>query len=290
MNNKYNDFLLADIAKSMQFTLGILCDIDAQREVAKLLVDSIEGDDDPFDVTERSGKILPTDKWDGYDVVISKGSTVWNVDMSFVTQGEHVSAGYAEIDFDEMSTIIHRVVSEKAYTNETYLAEVVKAIRWYMNAQPNEDKDVAVWNDYVGYTGDGDTIYSSLSDLARDFYAHDPAELARAMFFGDLKGWDDYVYINGYGNICSITDLGEHISYDNLVLWLYSQGRVELRVNVQAGDPDGETWDVETVGTNVSLEEVIENVKRELSHEIEMGYVTVDPSTWLIDIDVLEIK
>lgn len=283
---KYNEQLLADITGAMYQHSGVMCDLTYRIEVAKLLVDSIEGEDTPSDVIGFSGHILPTQTWDGFSVKIADCIYTWGVE---VFCGSNIVGG-AVIPDDEMSIIIRRVESEKAYTNETYLAEVVKAIRWYMNAQPNEDKDVAVWNDYVGYTGDGDTIYSSLSDLARDFYAHDPAELARAMFFGDLKAWDDYVYINGYGNICSIEDLGEHISYDNLALWLYSQGRVEVRVNVQAGEPGEETWDVEIEGTNVSLDDIIERVKHELQHEIEIGDVVLDPATWLIDIDVLEIK
>lgn len=290
MNNKHNDCLLADIARSMRFNLGILCDTTAQREVAKLLVDSIEGDDDPWEVTEFSGKIFPTEKWDGYDVEISNGSTLWNIDVFFTTPSEQISAGHAEIDLDAMSTIIRQVIDASPLDNERHLKSIVRAVKRYMSYRSNEDKDVAEWNDYVGYTGDGDTIYSSLSDLARDFYAHDPEELARAMFHGDLKGWNDYVYINGYGNICSIEDLGEHISYDNLASWLYSQGRVTVRVNVQAGEPGEETWDVEIEGNNVSLEDVIERVKHELQHEIEMGYVVLDPATWLIDIDVLGIE
>lgn len=109
------------------------------------------------------------------------------------------------------------------------------------------------------------------------------------MFHGDLRDWDDYVYINAYGNICSITDLGEHISYDNLALWLYSQGRVTLKVEVYVEHGE-ESWDVEFTGTNVSLDVITDKVTEELSHEIEMGYVKTDPKTWKISLTVEEIE
>ncbi len=39
------------------------------------------------------------------------------------------------------------------------------------------------------------------------FFADDPMEAARAAYFGNIKSWmDDYIYINGYGNLESMSE------------------------------------------------------------------------------------
>lgn len=286
----YNDVLLADISNAMTFKLGILCDCDARRAVARLLVDSIEGSSTPWEVTEFCGYIFPTDKWDGYTVEISQSETLnWMIDVFFDTPVEKILAGHAEVDCDAMTTIIHRVLDELLLDNERHVRSIVRAIESYMSYRSETGIDVVEWNDFVANTGDGDTIYCNLEELARYHYADNVEELVRAMFFGDLRDWDDYVYINGYGNICSIADLGDHISYDALAEWLYSQGRVAIKVEVYVEHGD-ESWDVEFTDTDVSLDVITDKVTEELSHEIEMGYVKNDPRTWRISLTVEEIK
>lgn len=288
---KYNEQLLADITRAMYQHSGVMCDATYRIEVAKLLVDSLEGEETPNDVEEITGHILPTETWDGYEVVMTDCADVWDIEVFCTTNNaDKTLVGRSFVADDDMANLRYRITRNKGYTPESYLTQVVKAISWYMKARANDERDVAKWNEYARYTYGGATIYSNLSELAREMYAENPVELARAMFFGDLKGWNDYVYINGYGNICSIEDLGEYISYDNLALWLYSQNRVALKVNVQVGEPGEETWDVVVKGDSVSLEDIIERVKHELYYEIEVGDVTLDPATWLIDIDVLGIE
>lgn len=288
--NKYNAILLADISNAMQFRLGILCDCNARREVAMLLVDSIAGDEDPWEVTERSGNVFSTDKWDGYDVEISQSKSLnWMIDMFFNTPTERILAGHAELDSAAMSTIINQVLDELPLGNERHLKSIVREIKSYMSYRSDTRIDVVEWNDFVANTGGGDTIYFSLEELARCYYADNVEELVRAMFFGDIQGWNDYVYINGYGNICSISDLGAHILYDALAEWLYSQGRVTIKVEVYVEHGD-ESWDVEFTDTDVSLDVITDKVTEELSHEIEMGYVKNDPKTWKISLTTEKIE
>lgn len=77
-----------------------------------------------------------------------------------------------------------------------------------------------LWNEYCQEEGDmGDFIYSSIEDLEEFFPS--PLEMARAVFFGSLENWQDKVYLNAYGNICSAWAI-EHspIDIELLANWL----------------------------------------------------------------------
>lgn len=40
-----------------------------------------------------------------------------------------------------------------------------------------------------------------------NYFSENPAEAARAVFFGDIQSWmDDYIRFNGYGNLESISE------------------------------------------------------------------------------------
>ena len=74
--------------------------------------------------------------------------------------------------------------------------------------QLNFDKLVGLWNSYC-YSGNGsadEAIYNSIEELS-DSGILTGIELTRAVFFGDVRGWNDLVSFNGYGNLYSVYDL-----------------------------------------------------------------------------------
>lgn len=67
------------------------------------------------------------------------------------------------------------------------------------------DKLVQLWNEYASefYS---EHIYNDVEEFA-SIAENDGLELARKVFFGKVRLWDDHVYINGYGNFESCWDL-----------------------------------------------------------------------------------
>lgn len=57
------------------------------------------------------------------------------------------------------------------------------------------------WNEYASENG-YEQIYDSVEEFAANFET-EGAELARMVFFGDVKNWIDMVYLNSYGNFQS---------------------------------------------------------------------------------------
>jgi hypothetical protein len=84
------------------------------------------------------------------------------------------------------------------------------------------DRLVQLWNEFC-YSSDGsadDIIYDSIEDIHAQMDM-DGFDIARALFFGDVKGWNDRVSFNGYGNLYSVYNLENSpivISY--LAKWL----------------------------------------------------------------------
>lgn len=58
-----------------------------------------------------------------------------------------------------------------------------------------------IWNEYASENG-YEQIYDSIEEFAANF-GTEGVELARMVFFGDVRGWSDMVYLNGYGNFQS---------------------------------------------------------------------------------------
>ena len=78
----------------------------------------------------------------------------------------------------------------------------------------------ALWNEFVGYTGDGAYIYDDIEDFA-DIYEADGVELARKVFFGNVENWGDNVYLDGYENFASCWSVqSSPIDLDVLAEWL----------------------------------------------------------------------
>lgn len=84
------------------------------------------------------------------------------------------------------------------------------------------DRLVRLWNEYCwGEKGCAENaIYDSIDQLSSDGLCTG-IELTRAVFFGDVRGWNDRVSFNGYGNLYSVYDYDSSpivISY--LAEWL----------------------------------------------------------------------
>lgn len=84
------------------------------------------------------------------------------------------------------------------------------------------DRLVRLWNEYcwsdLGSTDEA--IYDSIEAIS-DGELLTGIELTRAVFFGDVRGWNDRVSFNGYGNLYSVYDYDSSpivISY--LAEWL----------------------------------------------------------------------
>lgn len=84
------------------------------------------------------------------------------------------------------------------------------------------DKLVRLWNEYC-YSGNvpaDDIIYDCVEDIHAQMIM-DGFDIARALFFGDVRGWNDRVYFNGYGNLESCWDIDSSpIVTSTLALWL----------------------------------------------------------------------
>lgn len=84
------------------------------------------------------------------------------------------------------------------------------------------DRLVWIWNEYC-FGSDGsaeDAIYDSIEELS-DTGICTGMELTRAVFFGDVRSWNDRVSFNGYGNLYSVYDLeNSPIVTSTLAEWL----------------------------------------------------------------------
>lgn len=83
------------------------------------------------------------------------------------------------------------------------------------------DRLVQLWNEYCWREGRADeVIYDCIAELS-DEGILTGIELTRAVFFGDVKGWNDLVSFNGYGNLYSVYDLeSSPIVISSLAEWL----------------------------------------------------------------------
>lgn len=99
---------------------------------------------------------------------------------------------------------------------------------------------VYLWNEYSSENGD-EQIFDSIEEFANVFSGSiEGAELARMVFFGDVKNWSDNVYLNGYGNFQSCWDVeSSPIDIDELTKWMREtshQVYKEWLYNIEAYD------------------------------------------------------
>lgn len=95
-----------------------------------------------------------------------------------------------------------------------------------------------IWNEYSSeYSYDG-IIYDSVEDFAANF-EEEGAELARMVFFGDVKNWSDMVYLNGYGNFESCWNVeNSPIDIEALAKWMKDTNHQEYKEWLENIDTD----------------------------------------------------
>lgn len=99
---------------------------------------------------------------------------------------------------------------------------------------------VYIWNEYASENG-YEQIYDSVEEFAANFET-DGAELARMVFFGDVRSWSDNVYLDGYGNFRSCLDVeSSPIDLDVLADWLEKEEH-EVFTEWKDGQPTFEEW------------------------------------------------
>lgn len=83
------------------------------------------------------------------------------------------------------------------------------------------DRLVWLWNDYCWSAGSADeAIYDCIAELSDEGICTG-IELTRAVFFGDVQGWNDRVSFNGYGNLYSVYNYDSSpIVISSLAEWL----------------------------------------------------------------------
>lgn len=85
-----------------------------------------------------------------------------------------------------------------------------------------------IWNEYASENG-YEQIYDSIEEFAYNF-GTEGAELARMVFFGDVKNWYDMVYLNGYGNFESCWNIeNSPIDIKALAEWLKETNHSEWK-------------------------------------------------------------
>lgn len=94
-----------------------------------------------------------------------------------------------------------------------------------------------LWNEYASENGH-EQIYDSVEDFA-DLTETEGAELARMVFFGDVKNWSDMVYLNGYGNFESCWNVeNSPIDIDELAKWMKDTNHQEYKEWLENIDAD----------------------------------------------------
>ena len=94
-----------------------------------------------------------------------------------------------------------------------------------------------LWNEYASENG-YEQIYDSVEEFAANFET-EGAELARMVFFGDVKNWGDMVYLNGYGNFESCWDVeNSPIDIDALAQWMKETNHSEYKEWLDSIDAD----------------------------------------------------
>lgn len=94
-----------------------------------------------------------------------------------------------------------------------------------------------LWNEYASENG-YEQIYDSVEEFAANFET-DGTELARMVFFGDVKNWGDMVYLNGYGNFESCWNVeNSPIDIDALAQWMKETNHSEYKEWLDSIDAD----------------------------------------------------
>lgn len=94
-----------------------------------------------------------------------------------------------------------------------------------------------LWNEYASENG-FEQIYDSVEEFAANF-GTEGAELARMVFFGDIRNWSDMVYLNGYGNFESCWNVeNSPIDIEELAKWMKETNHQEYKEWLDSIDAD----------------------------------------------------
>ena len=97
---------------------------------------------------------------------------------------------------------------------------------------------IALWNEYASENNMNDYIYDSVEDCA-EITEMGGVELARAVFFGDVKSWNYPVFFNGYANLETLDNDNSPIDIDALAQWMRDTNHQEWKEwldNIEAYD------------------------------------------------------
>lgn len=85
-----------------------------------------------------------------------------------------------------------------------------------------------IWNEYASENG-YEQIYDSVEEFAANFET-EGTELAKMVFFGDVKNWSDMVYLNGYGNFESCWNVeNSPIDINAMAEWMKESNHHEYK-------------------------------------------------------------
>lgn len=77
-----------------------------------------------------------------------------------------------------------------------------------------------IWNEYCSENRCDDEIYPYDDEHLNMLIPSDPADAFRAGLYASINHSDDYLIVNGYGNIESVSDPSEHIDETVLIDWI----------------------------------------------------------------------
>lgn len=100
------------------------------------------------------------------------------------------------------------------------------------------DDLVALWNEYASENNMDDYIYDSVEDVA-EVTGMEGVELARAVFFRNVKSWNYPVIFNGYANLETLDNDNSPIDIGVLARWMRDTNHQEWKEwldNIEAYD------------------------------------------------------
>lgn len=104
----------------------------------------------------------------------------------------------------------------------------MKKFTTYLSDMPFADL-AYIWNEYASDKDGNAYIYDSVEEFAANVET-EGAELARMVFFGDVKNWSDMVYLNGYGNFESCWNVeSSPIDINAMAEWMKETNHYEYK-------------------------------------------------------------
>lgn len=99
---------------------------------------------------------------------------------------------------------------------------------WMSSVIP-EHRTLFIWNE----SNPDDRVFQSIEDVADLFES--PLEMARAVYFGEIDSWGNWVRFNSYGNL-------ETVPFSELCSWIDSRVMEYTEQNLPEEWAEFETW------------------------------------------------